>query len=506
MTNLAKHPFTLKELNTTFNAVVGKSLGDVDINNVFYKTINKPKITGIAGDVVEQSILGYPADSDSSPDLLVDGIPTELKTTGIRVNIPKGKTKPLYKAKEPMSITAVSINNIVKEDEFSNSRFWHKLENLLLVYYNYDSPKPVLAAEYANFIIEGYQFFQFSKEDKMILENDWTIVRNFIRDLQDNYPDPKTEYSRLSSALRGQLMLIDTSPKYPNPPRFRLKQSTVTNIVEQHFGRKLEKLDTKYDSYSAIDKKLHDLTQKYKDLTVSQLIDQLEIKVSLNEKNDVSKNVAEQIIVKMFGGKSKKLSKIELFNKAGIIPKTIVTTSKDTRTEDMKLFPIDFEEWTSVNYSTEQVDIQPMIFEKSFLYNYFSENQFLCIIFREVDAENKLLDNEFIGFKRLTFTDSFINTVVKNLWNQVRHIVMNDLLVETTIYTKNGKIKRNKKTNTVQVSLNFPKSADSEVFLRGSGSDSTKKTYTLNGIKMYPQNVWIKGRTIVKMLNDIEYI
>lgn len=39
--------------------MVNKTLGQVDVNNVFARTITHPKITGIAGDVVEQSILGY---------------------------------------------------------------------------------------------------------------------------------------------------------------------------------------------------------------------------------------------------------------------------------------------------------------------------------------------------------------------------------------------------------------------------------------------------------------
>lgn len=38
---------------------MNKTLGQVDVNNVFARTITHPKITGIAGDVVEQSILGY---------------------------------------------------------------------------------------------------------------------------------------------------------------------------------------------------------------------------------------------------------------------------------------------------------------------------------------------------------------------------------------------------------------------------------------------------------------
>ena len=157
------HIFSKDRLIRIFNECINKTLGEVDKNHVFDKTISNPKITGIAGDVIEQSVLGYPADQRQEPDLLVDGIKVELKTTGIKKSkndkekedtkqvsyniqqndlfavaeqdIEYGRTI-TYEAKEPMSITAVSPKTIVKE-EFDDSNFWHKLEHLLLVYYSF---------------------------------------------------------------------------------------------------------------------------------------------------------------------------------------------------------------------------------------------------------------------------------------------------------------------------------------------------------------------------------
>lgn len=125
------HPYRKKELYQRLKAYLGMTLGEADSNNVFDRTIKHPKITGIAGDVVEQSILGYPSDSDQRPDLIVDGVPTELKVTGLK----RSKSNPdVFEAKEPMSITAVSPNKIVYED-FYTSHFWKKLEHMLIVYY-----------------------------------------------------------------------------------------------------------------------------------------------------------------------------------------------------------------------------------------------------------------------------------------------------------------------------------------------------------------------------------
>jgi len=158
MKNLEKnlHCFTKKDLVMILDNVLEKTLGEVDKNRVFDRTIVHPKITGIAGDVIEQSVLGYPADSRQEPDLIVDGEEVELKTTGLRMS---KKVKGQFEAKEPMSITAVSPKSIITQD-FESSHFWKKLEKMLLVYYLYDSDVTVPAAAYADFPIKGYDFHE----------------------------------------------------------------------------------------------------------------------------------------------------------------------------------------------------------------------------------------------------------------------------------------------------------------------------------------------------------
>lgn len=106
--------FTYEEIIKLLNEAIGKTLGEVDKNHVFDRTKTNPKITGIAGDVIEQSVLGYSANSDNHPDILVNGQQVEVKTTGIRFSKKAGKEN-VYEAKEPMSVTAVSPKQIVKE-------------------------------------------------------------------------------------------------------------------------------------------------------------------------------------------------------------------------------------------------------------------------------------------------------------------------------------------------------------------------------------------------------
>lgn len=485
------HIFTYEKLREILENAIGKTLGEVDGNHVFDRAITNPKITGIAGDVVEQSVLGYQPDSDQRPDILVDGVPTEVKTTGIRYSKKKGHEKE-YEAKEPMSITAVSPQRIVNE-EFQSSNFWHKLAHMLLVYYLYDSEETVQAKDYADFYLKSYQFYEFDEDDKARLQNDWETVRDFIKDIQRNYPNPETQYPRISSELREKLMYVDTAPKWPHPPRFRLKRSLVTAIVQSHFHKKLEKLPVEYDSFTDFDKKLHTITAMYKGKSVEELIEIFGIHIK--DINKLNKAISEQIIVRMFGGKSNKINQIDLFRKVGIIAKSICISSKGTRTEDTKLFGIDFDEAENEDLSYEDTSI----------FDYFMNHQVLCIIFEEKDKNQRFKDNKFVGFKRITFDFEFINNEVRKTWEEIKDIIVNKKLVENLRLRKDGSLLINK-TGISSTFLNFPKSKNHIVFVRGGGKDSTVKPYFINGLHIYKQYIWIKGSYMVQRLGEIDYI
>lgn len=66
---------------------IGKTLGEIDSNGSkqFDRTESNSKITGIAGDVVEQSLFGFARDSKQECDIEIDGQLIELKTTGVRI-------------------------------------------------------------------------------------------------------------------------------------------------------------------------------------------------------------------------------------------------------------------------------------------------------------------------------------------------------------------------------------------------------------------------------------
>ena len=146
----------------------------------------------------------------------------------------------------------------------------------------------------------------------------------------------------------------------------------------------------------------------------------------------------------MFGGNALKLNKIELFERFGLIAKSVVVTPSGGRTEDMKLFHIDFDEMLQDTFEEENGTIRPFMFEDSELYSYFADHELLCIIYEEpakeyaidnltgkrIEIQHPLAMNKFLGFQRLVFSDEFIDTVVRAVWEDTRSKIKNKQLVD----------------------------------------------------------------------------
>ena len=56
-----EHTFTRQEVIRLFDRCLRKPLINLDGSGVFKRLSGNTKVTGIAGDVIEQSVLGYPA-------------------------------------------------------------------------------------------------------------------------------------------------------------------------------------------------------------------------------------------------------------------------------------------------------------------------------------------------------------------------------------------------------------------------------------------------------------
>ena len=342
------------------------------------------------------------------------------------------------------------------------------------------------------------------------MRQDWEHVRSLIEGIIIRHPGPRTkswkeevkqEYIDIHGQLRRVLSYIDLAPKFP--PRFRLKKPVVSALIAAHFGYQLEQLPGRYTVISDIDRKCRELTERYGGMTIRQLATQLEVPL-----------VTER---SMFGGTSKKLNQIDLFSRFGLIAKSIVMTPAGGKTEDMKLFHIDFDEMARTEVTDEDGHTRQMTFEDSELYSYFADHEFLCILFEEPDKQmgkssadnmvhtsNPLSANRFIGFKRLVFSDEFIDHTVRRLWDDTRRKIRRHELVDIIRHRRDGSVVT---TGSGEASSapNFMKSRENDVFIRGSGINSSlrSKTECVNGIRMLPQYVWIKGTAVIDELEKM---
>ena len=503
--------FTSAQVYSILEAVKGKTLGEVDKSRQFDRTLKNEKITGIAGDVIEQSVFGYNRDSDQECDIEIDGLLTELKTTGVRVpknelKNARGKTGDAYntflRAKEGISITGVTFEPSIQTD-FSTSHFWEKSERLLIVFYEYKSYDVVTASGYAKFPIVDYCYNSFSEEEKAKLRNDWEIVRDHLQKVYTECLDADSRNERLvgfTHILRPNLLLIELVPGFKKKssgsyqkPRYRLKKTFVDYIVRGHFDKSRAKseivLSESFSSFAQLDKRCHELSMRFCGKTLPQLKEMLGIDFD-------SKDVAAKCVIRMFGTDCKRLNQISDFSKAGIIAKTITITPNGGRTEDMKLKLIDFEEWADRDADFEESDV----------YGYFCEHSFLCPIFCEHDSQDKS-KTTFEGFKRFAFDEDFIEKEVRRTWNDSRKLIHHNELEWEYRYDKDGNKVVNRSGSYVGAP-NFPKSSEYLVFLRGGADDSNEKSRTecVNGIRMLPQFFWLKGSYIAKKLQEISYI
>uniref|UniRef100_A0AB33J5G2 DNA mismatch repair MutH/Type II restriction enzyme Sau3AI domain-containing protein n=1 Tax=Prevotella sp. GTC17259 TaxID=3236795 RepID=A0AB33J5G2_9BACT len=522
------HIFKREVLEDKFEAIVDKTLGEIDDKGIFERVKQFPLQKGIAGTVIEQCVIGYAPDNKQDADLMVvypnnRKVPTELKTTGMVLN--KNKE---YVAKEPMSITAVGIYDLVNQS-FASSHFWKKIEHMLLVYYLYNSNNAVKAYEYKDFAIKGYDFHEFTKKESIVLQQDWENVWKLVKRIVDNHPGEHDkiwkeqvhkEYINVHGELHGKLNYIDLAPR--NVPRFRFKKPFVSTLIAKKFGKKFSVLSEEYTFVSDIERKCYQLTKIYKGKTMRQIAIELNMEIpkeqivnggrlDIVEKAD--KAFGQKITVAMFGGQGS-MKNIEIFNEFGIIGKTIILTFDDKRTEDMKFYRVDFDEMRQKNKYDEGGKERAVEFEDSEIYSYFMDQKFMIIIFKEPYKPCKgeripLLDNIFVGFKLLTFSESFVYNSGKALWEDTRDKIFNNKLIDVIERDRNGNPKQNA-SGEVSSAPNWMKKGRGKdknlLFFRGSGKISTMKykTEVVNGIYMLPQNVWIDGEFIVQQLNLVD--
>ena len=473
--------YTKQEVITLLNRAMGRTFEELTGQAYFDRMPDDFMDKGLPGKIVEQYILGCGTNTDQAPDIIIDGARTEVKATGFTID------KNGHRAKEFISVTAVSVNDIVNQ-EFFDSYFWHKIEHLLLVYYQYREKPPCKSKKYRSFPFCGYEFFSFPESDLREIIREWTLVRDKVREMSQR-ENPREHYPNIRRELGDELAMLGIAPKYP--PRFRLKQGVVTTIIRRHFEHAaMETLPHTIDRFADLDAECHRITERFRGRTVRDLLGYF----GITDYNPRNKALLRPLIIRMFGGTGSRYENVDQFSKLGIIVKSICLSSNHHIKEQMKLFPVNFKEL-----------MEDKDFEESELYAYFADHQFLFPMFAYTDTDS-MLDCVFMGFKRMGFDEDFITDHVQRLWADTRSLISENRLARTTVYLSLGTPKMTRVTRMPVTSLNFPRASEYYVYIKLGGTNGAAYTEVVNGIEMVQQWYWINTFRLFRDLDRIDYL
>ena len=448
---------TKEEIEKISEEVVGKTFGEL---GEFKYNLDDFNYKGGMGVLMEENVFQYDANNDATPDFYEAGI--ELKVTPIKKN--KNGT---YSAKERLVLNIINYMEEYK-NTFETSSFWHKNENLNLMFYLWEEGIPR-----SDYKIIKHLLYTYPEEDLLIIKQDWEVIVNKIRNgLAHEISEADTLYlgACTKGANKESVREQPFSEILAKQRAYCLKTSYMTNLVRT---KVMDEYTESLISAEELHNKTFEESLYYKIKSfIGKSKTELIKKFGLNPK---SKDVIERIFAKMLGIKGK-VNDTDEFQKANITCKTIRVNGNNTITESMS-FPafkykeIILEEW-----------------ETSTLRNTFSENKYLFVIFKEKNNEFY-----FSGIKLWNMPLSILDTDVKSVWDKTVEVIKSGNIVKS--------VGRTRKTN-------FPGMKENDVaHVRPHGRDANDVfelpvADKLTGSKIYTKHCfWLNNKyieTIIK--------
>ncbi|MCL2717849.1 MAG: restriction endonuclease [Lachnospiraceae bacterium] len=442
---------TKEEILVRGREAIGIPMRDID------KTNRLKTGKGAIGTVLEESWFGLKVNNESEPDFVDAGI--ELKAT------PYVKKRIGIRAKERL---VCNIINYIEEykNSFFTSSFWKKCNTMLLMSYEYKED-----IDKGDFHIEEATLFSFPEEDLVVIEHDWEIIINKVRngkahELSEGdtlYLGACTKGSTSAKSMRQQPF----SDEFAKQRAYALKQSYMTYILNSYiFGSKSNERiikDPNLLKETCFEDYIIDKINPFIGRTQHSLLKEFNIESS-------AKNINEILLSRILGVKGR-ISATDEFKKAGIIPKTIRINQKGRINESMSFPTFRF------------LDIINENWEESCFKNYLEPARFLFVVFR------KISDKEYI-FERIKFWNIPADDLdeVKKVWERTKQVIKDGVVL-----TKTGSSTKN----------NFPKSTENRVSHVRPHARNVNDTYPLpDGRKMPKQCFWFNRTYIESIIEE----
>lgn len=301
---------------------------------------------GGLGASVEYFHYGYNPNSEADPDFIEAGL--ELKCTPLKLLADNSMA-----AKERL---VLNIINYIKEanETFSTSSFWRKNKFLLLMFYLHESGvNPV------DMFFKLIRTWEFPNEDLKIIKDDWNFIHNKIlqgkaHELTEGdtfYLAPCMKGSKAGEEMRNQPFskelaqqrayslkqgyinkIILTSYLDENiQHQLKLTSRRVQSLVKKYSSEKIVKRTNSYKRNETFEELLERRMKPFYGKTVAQIEKKFKVELSKNSK-DFAYNVCKTIL----GIKKKK---IEEFENAGIIMKSVVLEANRDYIKESMSFP-----------------------------------------------------------------------------------------------------------------------------------------------------------------------
>lgn len=448
---------TKEEIEKISEEVVGKTFGEL---GDFKYNLDDFNYKGGMGVLMEENVFQYEANSDANPDFYEAKI--ELKVTPVKRN--KNGT---YSAKERLVLNIINYMEEYK-NTFETSSFWHKNENLNLMFYLWE--EGVLRSDYK---IIKHLLYTYPEEDLLIIKQDWEVIVNKIRNgLAHEISEADTLYlgACTKGANKESVREQPFSEILAKQRAYCLKTSYMTNLVRtrvmDEYTESLisaEELQNK-----TFEESLYDKIKSYIGKSKTELIN----KFGLNPK---SKDVIERIFAKMLGIKGK-ANDTDEFQKANITCKTIRVNEDNTITESMSFPAFKYKEIIQDEWET------------STLRNIFSENKYLFVIFKEKNNEFY-----FSGIKLWNMPLSILDNEVKSVWDKTVEVIKSGNIVKSVGKTRKTNFPGMKENNVAHVR---PHGKDANDVFELPVADK------LTGSKVYTKHCfWLNNKYIERILS-----
>lgn len=416
---------TAEEVHNHARKAIGKSIGE--LNNYAVTTQTK----GSVGNAFE-NWFGKKKDSASKPDMEEAGV--ELKATPFKV-LKNGQ----FSAKERLVLNIINYHKIHRET-FESSHFLFKNKRIEIAFYEYLKDKPK-----DEWTIHETVLYEMSKNpnDFEIIKNDWGVISEFVRqgkahelsERHTNYLAPCTKGANAES-LRTQPF----SPIKAKQRAYSLKSSYMTSILRKYVlgNEKSESIikDPFILKISDIETIVLERFKQYKGWEIEKLKNHFKIEGDSKQAHHI---IAARILnLKGKYSSESAFKKVEEFEKASILLKTVSFNEKSVNKESMSFPAFNFKELASERWENEDGD------PEAEWHIFLLETRFLFFIVKEEQGKEI-----FKGVKFFTVPESDLQGPIRRVWQDTVNKLNSGVKLEGG--TRGGKIR---------ISNNFIKKSD----------------------------------------------